>query len=186
MKRVVVDHHFGGPEVLRVVEDRPDRTAAAAAIVAAALGLASAVMSAYWAVGGEGLLDTIGGDIERWGRERGAAVVVTLWFIVALKIVVALAAPVLVEVRRNLLPAWTAAVVPRVLGWIAAATLSIYGGVWTIVGLLVQTGAFDASGDVDSTALAWHAYVWDPWFAVWGFAFVLALWRSRRRATRPK
>ena len=38
-----------------------------AAIVAALLGLASAGMNAYWAAGGNGLLDTIGGDIDRWG-----------------------------------------------------------------------------------------------------------------------
>lgn len=42
----------------------------------AALGLASAATSAYWAVGGTRLLDTIGGELERWGRERGALVLV--------------------------------------------------------------------------------------------------------------
>ncbi len=166
--------------------DLADGVAASAAIAAAALGLASAGMSAYWAVGGEGLLDTIGGEIERLGRERGPTVIVVLWCIVALKIIVALAAPVLVEVGSSRLPAWTTARVPRVLGWIAAATLSIYGGVWTIVGLLAQTGVFDTSVDTDSTALAWHAYFWDPWFAVWGLAFVVALWRSRRGATRQR
>ena len=59
-------------------------------------------------------------------------------------------------------------------------TLTIYGGALTIVGLLVQAGVVDAAADADSKALAWHAYLWDPWFAVWGGAFVVALWRSRR------
>ena len=42
--------------------------AALAAIVAGLSGLANAGMSAYWAAGRTGLADTIGGDIERWGR----------------------------------------------------------------------------------------------------------------------
>jgi len=106
--------------------------------------------------------------------------VVALWLIVALKTVVAVAAPVLVGVGADRLPGWTASRVPRVLGWIAAVTLTIYGGALTIVGLLVQAGVVDAAADADSKALAWHAYLWDPWFAVWGGAFVVALWRSRR------
>jgi hypothetical protein len=157
-----------------------DRVAASAAIGAALLGVASAGVSAYWAIGGTGLLDTIGGTIERWGRERAATVVVVLWFIVVLKIVVALAAPILSGIGSGRLPVWTTARLPRALGWIAAATLTVYGGVWTIGGLLAQTGALEASADTDRKALAWHAFLWDPWFAVWGVAFVVALWRSRR------
>jgi hypothetical protein len=49
-----------------------------AAALAASLGTASAAVSAYWALGGTALLDTIGGDIERWGRERSWVIVATL------------------------------------------------------------------------------------------------------------
>ncbi|MET0457919.1 MAG: hypothetical protein ABW195_01635, partial [Ilumatobacteraceae bacterium] len=72
--------------------------------------------------------------------------------------------------------------VPRILGWIAAVTLTIYGGLLTLVGLLVEAGVVDASADADHKALAWHAYFWDPWFLLWGAAFVIALWRTRQRA----
>ena len=152
----------------------------AAAAAAATLGVASAGVSAYWALGGDGLLDTVGGDIERWGRERGATVVALLWTLAALKVIVALAAPILAGVGRDRLPMWTTSRVPRSLGRIAALALTVYGGVLAIVGLLVEAGVVNASADADSTALAWHAYFWDPWFAVWGAAFVVALWRSRR------
>jgi hypothetical protein len=149
-------------------------------MLAAVLGLASAGVSAYWALGGEGLLNTVGGDIERWGRGQGATVVIVLWLIVGLKTIVAVAAPILVGVGYERLPSWTRGRVPRALGWIAALTLTIYGGVLTIMGLLVQAGIVKASADADSTALAWHAYIWDPWFGLWGIAFVVALWRSRQ------
>ena len=150
---------------------------------AGALGLGHAAVSAYWAVGGTGLLHTIGGDIERWGRQRGASVVVALWAIVAVKTVVALAAPI-VACRPRWLPAWTSGRVPRILSWIAAATLVAYGGVLTVAGLLVQTDIVRAGPSADRRALAWHAYLWDPWFLAWGLAFGAALWltRSRRRA----
>ena len=162
------------------VTGQTDGVAVAVAILAAVLGVASAGVSAYWALGGDGLLDTVGGDIERWGRERDTQVVVVLSFIVALKAIVAIAAPILVGVGGDRLPAWTRGRVPRLLGWIAAVTLTLYGGALTIVGLLVQADVVEASTDADSTALAWHAYVWDPWFAIWGLAFVVALWRTRR------
>jgi hypothetical protein len=146
-----------------------------AAGIAAVLGTASAAVSALWAVGSTFLLDTVGGPFERLGREGGIGVVVALLAIAALKLVVALAAPVLVGVGAGRLPTWTSGRVPRLLGWIAAITLTLYGGLLTVVGLLVEAEVVDASADADTRALAWHAYLWDPWFALWGAAFVVAL-----------
>ena len=73
----------------------PWSAARLAAAFATLLGLGSAAVSAYWALGGDGLLDTVGGEIEEWGRRRTASVAVVLWLVVALKAGVALAAPVL-------------------------------------------------------------------------------------------
>jgi hypothetical protein len=157
--------------------ERFDRGALVAAVIAAALGTASAAVSAYWALGGEALLDTVGGDIERWGRERSAGVVVAVWVIVALKLVGALAPLIFVGVGH--FPAWTRSRRTRALGWAAAVGLTVYGGVLSVAGWLVEAGVVDAADDADEHALAWHAYFWDPWFALWGGAFVVAMWRSR-------
>jgi hypothetical protein len=160
--------------------------ATVAASVAAVLGLASAGVSGYWALGGTGLLDTVGGDIERWGRERSTAVLVVLWVLVVLKAVVGVAPLVVLGVGSPPLPAWTHGRAPRVLCWIAGVVLALYGGLLTVAGLLVEAGVIDAADDADEHALAWHAYVWDPWFALWGMAIVVALWRSRRPAVLPE
>ena len=56
----------------------------------------------------------------------------------------------------------------RALGWIVAIGLTLYGGVLTVAGLLVEAGVFDTAGDADEHAIAWHAYFWDPWFFLWG------------------
>ena len=162
---------------------RLDRGAVVAAVIAASLGAASAAMSAYWALGGTALLDTVGGEIERWGRERSASVVATLWLITVAKLVGAVAPLVLVGVGARRLPPWTRAEPMRVLGWIVAIGLTAYGGVLTVVGLLVEAGVIDAADDADERAIAWHAFFWDPWFVMWGVAFTVAMWRSRPQAS---
>lgn len=158
---------------------KSNAVALTAAWTAAGLGLTSAAISAYWALGGTGLLETIGGELERWGRERGALVVVMLWVIVAIKSGVALAAPVLVGVGKARLPRWVTGRVTRTLGWIAASTLTVYGGYLTLGGLLVMSGLLEIGSGEPSTAFAWHAYFWDPWFAIWGLALGASLWITR-------
>jgi hypothetical protein len=158
----------------------PSSAAWVAAALAAFLGLGSAAVTAYWALGGTGLLDTVGGAIEAWGRQRGTGVVVVLWLIVVVKAGVALAAPVLVA-GPGRVPPWMAGRLPRTLGWIAGIVLLGYGGVLTGAGLLVQGGLIHAGQGSDHRALAWHAYLWDPWFAAWGLALLTSLWLTRTR-----
>ncbi|MEV0285252.1 DUF3995 domain-containing protein [Kribbella sp. NPDC050820] len=149
------------------------RTAARlTAFTACMLGLGHALFSAYWALGGTWLLDTIGGDLERWGRTREPLVILGLWLVVVLKAGVAVAAPILqYDVVR-------APRVPRILSWIAATVLTLYGGILTLAGIVAVRSDVQAS---DPRALAWHAYFWDPWFLLWGLAFALSLWWSRDR-----
>jgi hypothetical protein len=158
-----------------VVSER-DPVAVSAAWIAAVLGAASAAVSAYWAVGGNGLLDTVGGTFERWGRDRSAGVVMALLAIALLKLVVAAAAPILAGAVDA--PSWMRGRVPRLLGWIAATVLTLYGGVLTVAGLLIEA-------DADRHAIAWHTWFWDPWFLLWGVGFALALWRSHRAGMAP-
>lgn len=68
----------------------------------------------------------------------------------------------------------------RVLAWLEAAILTIYGLVLTAVGLLVQSGTIAPTANADRRALAWHACLWDPWFLVWGALITAALVRSRQ------
>jgi hypothetical protein len=152
------------------------RTAArGAAFAACILGLGHAVFSAYWALGGTWLLDTLGGALEVWARDPEPLVLAALWLIVGLKAGVAVAAPVLqyVVFRKPL--------VPRVLSWLAATVLTVYGGVFTVASIAATLSDIPKS---DPRALAWHAYLWDPWFLLWGLAFTLSLWWSRDPSSR--
>lgn len=88
----------------------------------------------------------------------------------------------LVALRRLNSPACNRAI--WVLASIEAATLIIYGLVLTVAGLLVQAGVIHTSATADHRALAWHAYLWDPWFLIWGLLVAGALLRGRYRRHR--
>ena len=107
--------------------------------------------------------------------------VIALWAIVVLKLVGAIAPLVFAGVGADRLPAWTRGRWTRVLGWIAAIGLALYGSVLTVAGLLVEAGVVEPAADADEHALAWHTYLWDPWFALWGASFVVTMWRTRPR-----
>src|ERR1700729_2965519 len=131
-----------------------DQTATRLARSASALMLLSAAISAYWAVGGTGLLDTVGGSIARWGRDGGAGVRLALAAVVVLKLVAAWlpARAVRDPCQRTV----------RRLAWLEAAILTVYGGVLTGTGLAVQAGVVGVGADANWKALDWHAYLWDP------------------------
>jgi Protein of unknown function (DUF3995) len=149
---------------------------------AAALAALYAAVSAYWGAGGTALLDTIGGTLEREGRAHTAGLLAVVWTTVALKLIaggiglLAIAQPQWLSRRRCR--------VVRGAAWLSAVVLVLYGGVLTSVGLLAQSDIVHASAHADHKALRWHAFLWDPWFLVWGLLLAAALTLTRRPSTR--
>jgi hypothetical protein len=151
-----------------------------AARAAAWLAFASAAVSAYWTLGGDWLLDTVGGAIEDLARERSPAAVVLGSTVVLIKVGVGALAIMLPRLsadtpgRRLVLVAGTG----------AAAVLCLWGGANVAVGGLVLSGAVETSAEVDRHALRWHVFVWDLWFLVWGLALAVAVAAARRTRSR--
>lgn len=140
---------------------------------AAVLGLAHAFVSLLWLFGSPWLLDTVGGQLERWGRGGDPLVRLALLGVVLAK-VTAVGALWLAVRRRGPLE--------RLVAWAAGAVLTVYGGVLSIAGVaIVWFGAADISQSNDPRALRWHAFFWDPWFLLWGACTLAALRASRRR-----
>jgi hypothetical protein len=156
------------------------RGALTCAWIAAALGVAYALISAYWALGGTALLSTIGGSIEHDARIGGLLVTAALWLVVLVKL---LAGALLVFVIRSAGRRRHERVASR-LAALEALVLTLYGLVLTATGLLVQLGVISRGAHADNRALAWHAFLWDPWFLVWGLA-VLASLRLKAAAGQP-
>jgi hypothetical protein len=148
-----------------------------AAWAAFAVGLLYAAISVYWGLGGSWLLDTVGASLTQAGRSASALVVLAVWCAVGLKVIASVLPLLAVAVVASGSPARRR--LTRSLTWIEAVVLTVYGLILTVVGLLVQAGVISPSANADHRALAWHAYLWDPWFLVWGLLVTAALLRSR-------
>lgn len=155
----------------------PRRSPLPAAQAAVVLGLAYASVSVYWGLGGTWLLDTVGGSLERAGREGGVGISLLLWSAATLKAIVAVLP--LLAMNHRLAAQWRRTL--RSLAWVEGTVLFAYGLVLTGVGLLIQLGVVEPTADADHRALAWHAFLWDPWFLAWGFLVLAALRLSRRQ-----
>jgi hypothetical protein len=154
-------------------------TAVLLAGAAAAIGIAYAGVSAYWGAGGTGLLSTLGGTLERLGREHSPGALLVVWLTVLAKLAVSVLGPAAVCPGWATLVRWRRGI--RGLAWLAAAVLIAYGGILTVVGVGVNAGLVHRSATADRTALRWHAYLWDPWFLLWGLLLAAAILLSRPR-----
>jgi Protein of unknown function (DUF3995) len=155
-----------------------------AAIAAAVLAFGYAVPNLYWTLGGEALLSTVGGTIEDTAGRGGAMAVAVGLGSAGLKVLGGMLALALAFPSRHRLPL-------RPLRLIAAAAsgfLVLYGGLLVVVGSLVLIGVIHPSTPVDRSALAWHVWVWDMWFLIWGLLLGLAVHGTRRptRDTTPR
>jgi Protein of unknown function (DUF3995) len=159
----------------------PAAAGTVAAYAAAIVAFGYALVNLYWAVGGRGLIGTVGGYVEQMARRGGAAVMLLAVVAVAAKVVGGLIAVALVR-------PWGRVFRRRWLLFVSAAAsllLIVYGGLNVAAGALVLSGVIHPSGSVDRMALRWHVGVWDMWFLVWGILLAVATvsyWR--RTASR--
>jgi hypothetical protein len=150
-------------------------TAYAAAIAA----FTYALISLYWALGGHGLVSTVGGYVEQFARRGGAIPVLVALAATVAKVAGGLLALALVRPWGRMVPRrWLLAGAAA-----ASALLVLYGAVNVAAGALVLSGVIHPAGSVDRTALRWHVGVWDLWFLLWGIMLALATvsyWRRGR------
>lgn len=145
----------------------------AAFAIAAAAGLVHAGFSAYWALGGRWLLDTVGQWAVRLAVEAPVGAGLVLGLVAILKAAGA-AVPIMVEQGRlGGRRFW------RVLEWVGAVGLLLYGLVNVVVAWGVLTGVIATPGGFDRRAQLGHAALWDPLFLIWGVSLVIGLSLSR-------
>jgi hypothetical protein len=156
---------------------RAGRSTSGLAWTAMIVGVVYVAVSVYWGLGGTWLLDTIGGSLEKQARAGHTGVMLAVWVAVVAKA----SAAVLPVIAPRAGSEQTSDRVLRTLAWAAAAILTVYGLVQTTAGLLVQAGVIHTSATADHRALAWHAYLWDPWFLIWGLLIAAALLRGQDR-----
>jgi hypothetical protein len=110
-------------------------------------------------------LDTVGGALERFARDRSPAAVGLATYVVAAKVVAGFLA-IKVTLSRSRRFATLAAGI--------GTLLALYGAVLTAAGAFALTGVFGSLTPEGQRALLWHVVLWDPWFLVWGVALAVS------------
>ncbi len=143
--------------------------------LAAVSGAVHAGFSLYWASGGTWLLDTLGARIV-------TAFAGLEWVLYPLGLVKLVGAVAPLWLYRRGRPArrfW------RLVCWLGAALLVVWGGVNAVVGNLVIGGVITSTDGFDRAGMIGHAYLWDPLFLAWGIALVAGLITSRGDTSAP-
>ncbi len=141
-------------------------------VAAGVFGTIHAGFSLYWAFGGTWLLWSLGSGLLKTfdGRE---------WILVPVGVVKLVAAVVPLVLARW---GWPARRLTRVLCWLGAAVLIVWGGMNTVLGSLVLTGVVQPDSGYDRPGMIGHAWLWDPLFLVWGIALAMGLAAASERA----
>jgi hypothetical protein len=143
---------------------------AAAAYASAIVAFGYALVSLYWALGGRGLISTVGGYVEQLARGGGVVAVLVALVVAVAKVAGGLLALALVRPWGRAIPRGSLLIVSAG----TSVLLVVYGGLNVTAGALVLSGVIHPAGGVDRTALRWHVGVWDLWFLVWGILLALA------------
>lgn len=143
-------------------------------VAAAVLGVIHAGFSLYWAAGGTLLVWSLGSGLVESFRGRE-------WMLApigAVKLVAALSPVVLAR------SGWPHPRVTRLMCWLGALVLIVWGGLNTVVGNLVLAGVIESGSGFDRLGMVGHAFMWDPLFLAWGAALALGLLASRGVTSR--
>jgi hypothetical protein len=145
------------------------------AYAAAAVAGFSALVSVYWTLGGTFGIRSVGGQIADLALSASAGGTALALLASLLKVLgVGFALVLAGKLGRRLPHRWV-----RVAGWGAAAVLTGYGAANMIGAALVLTGVVRAPG-ADRYALAWHLWLWDLIFLLWGAFLAMAVRRYSR------
>jgi hypothetical protein len=136
------------------------------------VGLLSALVSAYWAAGGDTGLDELGGELAELARKRDPMLIGVVWVIAVLKVIGATLGLALVQPWGRRLPRWML----LSASWSATAVMVLWGATQVITMLLLQLNVLPYTGPVDRKPFYWHLFLWDPWFIVWGLLLGAAAW----------
>lgn len=136
------------------------------------VGVVHGAFSVYWALGGDGLRSTLGRSVNAAfsGSRR--------WILLPVAVI---------KIGFAVLPlglavaGWPARRAARLICWVGALVLVIWGGANTLTGNLVLSGLVVASTGYDRDGMVGHAWLWDPMFLLWGGSLIIGLIVTRSR-----
>lgn len=150
---------------------------------AATAGVVHAAFSAYWALGGDWLLATVGAWAVDYVSREPAISAVLLLTVAAVKSLVALGPVLLCRHRLQRHRRWHRLLV--VGAWTSAAVLTVYGAANSVAAWLVLGGAVDTTAPIERDAMIGHGFLWDPLFLAWGLLLGAGLYARTHETHRP-
>ncbi len=141
------------------------------------MAFAFAAVSTYWGLGGRALLDMLGGEIERRALAGDDVLLAANAVGAVLKVLGGVLALALVQPRGERLPRRAL----QALAWAGAAVLTVYGLVQTVAIVLVALDVVEPAEPLETKAVLWRMFLWEPWFLVWGLLLGAAAWHFRAR-----
>ena len=141
------------------------------------MAFAFAAVSTYWCLGGRALLDTLGGEIERRALAGDDVLLAANAVGAVLKVLGGVLALALVQPWGERLPRRPL----QALAWAGAAVLTVYGLVQIVAIVLVALDVVEPAEPLETKAVLWRMFLWEPWFLVWGLLLSAAAWHFRAR-----
>jgi hypothetical protein len=142
---------------------------------AAAVMLAHAALSFYWAIGGTAGLGLLAEGMREQAEAREPWFLGILWSVVILKTVVGLLAVALTREVEFPVPRW----MPLLVTWGAGIVLTLYG-LMQIVSLTL--GGLILNDGQELPAGFWpYLLLWAPLWLIIGIGYLLLSWRSTQR-----
>lgn len=146
-------------------------------VAAAAVGTLHSAFSIYWALGGDGLINTVGGTPADLAETGGATAAVVAGLAAAGKLAVALLPLVLFLGMASRVARGRLRLPVRIVAWL----LIVWGGVSMIGAALGLLGVGGTKTAAQHTALLGHLVGWDLAFLVWGLLLLKASQLERMR-----
>ena len=150
--------------------DRVARIGRWAAILTIVWGVATAALTASWALGGTLGLHQLGTRIQEQALDRETSFVAMIWLSAVGRLLVTGLGFALWFGRDRSIPR------PILLtaAWLAGFGLTLYGVTGMIQAALALGGAISTPASMGEAAVPWYLFVWEPLWMIGGLSLLIA------------
>ncbi|MDR1518094.1 MAG: DUF3995 domain-containing protein [Dysgonamonadaceae bacterium] len=143
-------------------------------LASCALGLGFTAFNVYWALGGTRWIDTVF-PVSTNAELTTVMPLWVEWLAISLKTAAALFGLATMPFAIRILLRLRLLRLVRFGAWVAACCLTFWGFTQTSFFILLKIKLFNVDYWGDERVIDGHAFLWDPWFLLWGVCLILAM-----------
>lgn len=133
-------------------------------------GVATGLMSSYWASGGTTGIDQLGLGIQEQSAAGESSFVAMIWLSAAARLVYAILGMALSQPWGELLPRRLL----LILGWLGGGGLTLYGLAGIGQATLAALGLIATPSSMGKDAVPWYLLLWEPLWLIGGISGIVA------------